>query len=188
MSKSLLISSILFLMTIPTIGFGQETPKVELFGGYSYLRADDVSSGANMNGWNASITGNTNRWFGVTLDVSGHYRDINDLPFATAMVNTHTWAVGPVFTRRGDGRVSTFGHILLGVGRSGFRTQTLSGSFNGVHYSPLGVFGGGVDLKVADRLAFRLIKGDYIVTHFAGRLEHHLRISTGLVLRGGDIR
>jgi len=188
MSKSLLVSGMLLLMTFPAVGFGQETPKVELFGGYSYLRADDVSSGANMNGWNGSITGNTNRWFGITLDVSGHYRNINDRPFARAVVNTHIWAIGPEFTRRGDDRISAFGHILLGVGRSGFRTQTLSGSFKGVHYSLLGVFGGGVDMKIGDRLAFRLIKGDYIVTHFAGRLEHQLRVSTGLVLRGGDIR
>ena len=188
MSNSLLVFSLLALMIFPAIGQGQETPKLELFGGYSYMRADDVSNGANMNGWNGSITGNTSSWFGVTLDLSGHYRNIDGLPFARAVVNTHILAVGPQIAARGSERVRPFAHFLFGVGRSGFRSQTISGSFNGVHYSMLGVFGGGVDLKIGDGLAFRMVQGDYILTHFAGRLEHQLRFSTGVVIRGGALR
>lgn len=184
----LFLSFSLFLMIMSITVHGQETPKVELFGGYSYLRADDVSSGANMNGWNLSLTGNANSWFGVALDFSGHYRNINDLPFGTAVVNTHILAVGPQFAVRSSDRMTPFAHIMFGVGRSGFRSQTISGSFEGVHYSVLGVMGGGVDLKIGNRLGYRLIQGDYILTHFAGRLEHQLRFSTGLVLRGGEVR
>ena len=47
----------------------EETPKYELFGGYSYLR----QSGTNFNGWEASGAYNFNRWIGVKLDADGHY-------------------------------------------------------------------------------------------------------------------
>ena len=188
MSRSLVLVSFCVLLFLSTRGYGQETPKLELFGGYSYMRADDASNGANMNGWNASVTGNANRWLGVTIDLSGHYRSINDLPYASSTVNTHIMAVGPRIASRGAGRITPFGHALLGVGRSGFSTRTLSGSFDGVHYSVLGILGGGVDIRVGGRLGFRLIQGDYIMTRFAGRLEHQFRLSTGLVFGAGEVR
>jgi hypothetical protein len=55
---------------------GQEEPiKGELFGGYQYTRIGG-SGGTNANGWNAALTGNVNRWFGVTGDFSGAYKSI----------------------------------------------------------------------------------------------------------------
>ena len=177
------------LFSIPGVTvLAQETPKLELFGGYSYLRADDVSSGSNMNGWNASVSGNTNDWFGVTLDFSGHYRKIDDRPETQARVNTFIMAVGPRFAARRSERMTPFAHLMAGLGRSGYRAQTIAGRFDGVHYSYLLVAGGGVDLKLGDRLAYRLLQGDYVLTHFAGRFEHQFRVSTGLVLRNGTVR
>jgi hypothetical protein len=190
MLKSLWITSLLamLLVWLSVSVQAQETPKLELFGGYSYLRADDVSAGANMHGWNGSVTGNTNGWFGVTIDFSGHYRKIDDLPETRAQVNTYLMAVGPRFSYRSGGRVTPFAHLLAGVGRSGYQAETIAGRFDGVHYSYLLVAGGGVDLKLGDRLAYRLIQSDYVLTHFAGRFEHQVRLSTGLVLRGGTVR
>ncbi|MFN7827793.1 MAG: outer membrane beta-barrel protein [Acidobacteriota bacterium] len=186
MLKSLLTTCVLAMLA--TAVSAQETPKLELFGGYSYLRADDVSAGSNMNGWNASVSGNTNDWFGVTLDFSGHYRRIDDRPETQARVNTFMMAVGPRFAARGSERVTPFAHLMAGLGRSGYRAQTIAGRFDGVHYSYLLVAGGGVDLKLGDRLAYRLLQGDYVLTHFAGRFEHQFRVSTGLVLRNGTVR
>ena len=47
--------------------------RFEVFGGYSYARADVGSSGFNLNGWNSAFVTNINRWFGIVADVSGHY-------------------------------------------------------------------------------------------------------------------
>lgn len=186
MFKALFFISLFSISGVTVLA--QETPKLELFGGYSYLRADDVSSGSNMNGWNASATGNTNDWFGVTLDFSGHYRKIIDLPQTRAQVNTYLMAVGPRFAFRKSERMTPFVHLMVGVGRSGYRAETIAGRFDGVHYSYLLAAGGGVDLKLGDRLAYRLFQGDYVLTHFAGRVERQLRLSTGLVLRSGTVK
>ena len=163
----------------------ESSPKLEIFGGYSYLRADDVSSGSNMHGWNSSVTANTNNWFGVTLDFSGNYRGIEDRPATTARVNTHLMTVGPQLAFRRSESLTPFVHILAGVGRSGYRSSTPSGYFSGVHYSYAMVAGGGLDIKLSDGLAYRLFQGDYVLTRFGGRLEHHVRVSTGFVMRAG---
>jgi len=55
-----------------TLASAQETtPKADIFGGYSLLHTGGFV-GDNASGWNASITGNLNRWFGLTADLSGH--------------------------------------------------------------------------------------------------------------------
>ncbi len=46
----------------------QETPSVEVFGGYQFSH---FTPSINANGWNTAVTGNVNRWFGITGDVSG---------------------------------------------------------------------------------------------------------------------
>lgn len=43
------------------IACGAQAQKVEVFGGYQYLRPD---SGPNLNGWNAALTGNFNKHAG----------------------------------------------------------------------------------------------------------------------------
>src|SRR6266542_1500962 len=64
------------------IAYAQEAPKAEVFGGYSYLRfrpgisvsgATFTSDTINLNGWNASLTGNFNRFLGITADFAGQY-------------------------------------------------------------------------------------------------------------------
>ena len=46
---------------------GGNTPKAEIFGGYQYTRFD---GGVNANGWNTSLTGNLNNWFGIAWVIS----------------------------------------------------------------------------------------------------------------------
>ncbi len=81
----------------------QDYPKGELFGGYQFTH---LNPGINANGWNASITGNVNRWFGVTADFSGAYK--NGGKFHTAMA-------GPVFSLRKSEIVTPFAHVLVGA-------------------------------------------------------------------------
>src|SRR6266513_1919874 len=44
----------------------QDIPKAEVFGGSSW-------AGGNFHGWNASVTGNVTKRFGIVADFSGHY-------------------------------------------------------------------------------------------------------------------
>src|SRR5215510_6064409 len=88
------IGLVVLLALFSVVAFAQESaPKAEIFGGYQYTRFD---GGTNANGWNTSVTGNLNNWFGIVGDFSGHYVD---------GVSLHLFQVGPKFTYRGGGRV-----------------------------------------------------------------------------------
>jgi hypothetical protein len=43
--------------------------------------------------------------------------------------------------------------------------------------------GGGVDVNLTRRLAFRIIQVDYVLTHFSGETQSNARITTALVYR-----
>ncbi len=149
----------------------QDTPKAEVFAGYSFSRAEAGGglSGINLNGWNAAITGNVNSWFGITADFSGHYGST----LLDAPINRHSFLFGPKLTYRGgDAKVSPFAHALFGAVRA----------HRGIANLPLGsplpllpaatetafgmALGGGVDYKVNDRVAIRLIQAEYLMTRF----------------------
>lgn len=116
----------------------------------------------DANGWNASLTGNVNQWFGVAADFSGAYKSGE---------HVHTYMFGPVLSARSD-KVTPFAHVLFG-GASGGGTNAFAMAF-----------GGGVDVKVADKVAFRLIQGDWLVFRSEGvTSKKNARISTGLVFR-----
>ena len=76
-------------------------PTVEIFGGYQFTHLEPT---LDANGWGAAVNGNFNRWLGVTADFSGTYKN---------SAHIYTYMFGPSFTAR-TGRVSAFGHTLLG--------------------------------------------------------------------------
>ena len=61
------------LLILSAAALGQEAPKAEIFGGYSYANMQLLSDRSGFNGWNASATVNINRWFGLTMDFGGAY-------------------------------------------------------------------------------------------------------------------
>jgi hypothetical protein len=74
MRKFIGMVAVVCLGVIATLA--QDYPKVEVFGGYQYSHLDLLGiTSLNNNGWNASVTGNVNKWFGVAGDVSGRLRD-----------------------------------------------------------------------------------------------------------------
>lgn len=145
----------------------QDTPKAEVFAGYSYIRSD----GANFRGWNASVAGNVNDWFGLVGDFSGNY-----LPQANAHIYTYTF--GPRFSYRKHARVTPFFHTLVGGARIGVSG---AGSESGFAAN----IGGGVDIKVNDHFAVRAIQADGLITRFGGTTTADPRLSFGVVFRFG---
>ena len=59
--------AVLLTLGVPLSSAAQETPRAEVFGGYSWTRVD----GRDMNGWNASVTLNLREWLGISTDISG---------------------------------------------------------------------------------------------------------------------
>ena len=67
----------LALLILPVSALAQQTPKVEVFGGYSNLTPNvdvsNINGNFNLSGFDVSVTENLNSWFGGVLDFSSHY-------------------------------------------------------------------------------------------------------------------
>jgi hypothetical protein len=183
MRKLLFVASLLILLPLGV--FAQDKPKVEVFGGYSYLRTDD-SLELDLHGWNASVTGNVNKWFGIKADFSGHYDDVQISPGVRADVSAHLFLAGPQFAYRKNDVWQHFVHLLVGAARSHISARTATGrtKLTDTHFAF--VAGGGLDAHVAKHLAIRIFQTDYVYVHDDLDDTHNFRFSTGLVLRLGD--
>jgi opacity protein-like surface antigen len=153
--------AILSLVSFSTAA--QDYPKVEIFWGYQFTHLKPVG---NANGWNASFTLNLNRWFGGTADFSGAYRTGDTV---------HTFMFGPVFALRKAEKVTPFAHALFGTDYQTDRRSTSGFSM---------AMGGGLDIKVHEGLAVRLVQADWLPLHFGPKWEtKNVRVSAGLVWR-----
>jgi outer membrane immunogenic protein len=179
----------LLLAAVPVAA--QEAPKVEIAGGYSYVRANlipDTGCCFGMNGGTGSIAYNLNDWLGLVGELGGyHTGDVKSTGFDLTVVS---YLFGPQLSYRRSDRFTPFAHLLLGGAHAGgsLYTGTASvpgpGSQNGFAMAA----GGGFDLNVSPHLAIRLIQADYSLTRFSNGVNHHqnnLRLTFGVVFRFG---
>jgi len=160
----------LLLMLLAVPAFAQDYPKAELFGGYSFMRADTgVGTHYNANGWAAGLTGNANDWFGVAGYFSGHYK---------SGVKIYGFLFGPELSYRKNEKVRPFFHALFG----GAHGSGGGGSDNAFAMA----YGGGFDVKANDKVAIRVAQFDYVATRFGGVFEHNYAFSAGVVFRFGQ--
>lgn len=152
----------------------QQTPRFEVFGGYSFLAADLNDSNFNLNGFHVSAAENLNKWVGGVLDFSTHYGTRAGLN-----VNTQSIMYGPRFSYRKSKVITPSAHALFGAVRG-------SAGFDGIskpdtHFGL--ALGGEIDIAINDHVAFRLVQGDYLMTNFVNMRQDNIRVSTGLVFR-----
>ncbi len=164
MKKFAALPALLVILMLPSAARAQ---KVQVFGGYSYLRLDTGAGKVNLNGWEASATVK-NTWLGLTADFSGHYGS----PQGTS-TSVQTFLFGPQLSLPVP-FVSPYVHALVGGAREA------SGNFSDTAFAA--AFGGGVDAHIAPLLSYRLFQVDYLATRFGGNTQNHLRVSTGLVI------
>ena len=75
-------------MVVPMVVSAQAVPRVEVFGGYSYMQVRGYAADESLfvpgsgtvsfpsfgsNGWATGVAVNVTRWFGVAADISGLY-------------------------------------------------------------------------------------------------------------------
>ncbi len=175
---AMLLAMIVVLCTFATLAAAQDrpAPKWELYGGYSlfYPGADvhgqlpaalfPISSRLETNprGIGGSATYNFNRWAGLTLDASHHWRAgessacgvcklLDDAAFSNL-------SVGPKITFRSH-RFSLFLEGLVGVHR------LFPEAFHDV--SKLGFMaGGGLDINLSSHFALRLLRADFVFSNY----------------------
>jgi hypothetical protein len=166
----------LLVSMVSLAAFAQEggnTPKAEIFGGYQYTRFD---GGVNANGWNTSLTGNLNNWFGIAADFSGAYKTQNGVSF-----NNYTYTFGPVISYRHNDKFTPFAHFLAGGNHA---SASISGVGSGSDNGFAMMFGGGLDLKASQHLALRAVQFDWLSLHSNGASDNNnMRISTGILFR-----
>ncbi len=189
-----------------TSGGDSDTPRVQLFVGYSFWRAlppHDVNRVAWMHGGSASLAINLNSWLGLVGDFGG-YDDSRFGPVpgggvASADGNAFSYLIGPRFSLRKYKRITPFAQVLFGAAHAS--PVTLSGCA-GVGCTPLSsentfamTAGGGVDLKIVRHFAIRLFQAEYLMTRFDDistntgdrTIQNNLRLSTGLVFSFGSV-
>ena len=174
MRKFIVLALLLGMSSLATFAQEMQTeaPKAEIFGGYQYTRFD---GGLNANGWNSSVTGNLNRWFGVAADFSGAYKSQSGVSF-----HNYTYTFGPVVSYRHNESFTPFAHFLAGGFHASASSSGVSGSDGGFAM----MFGGGVDVKVSQRIALRAVQFDWLSLHSNGVSDNNnMRISTGILLR-----
>jgi Outer membrane protein beta-barrel domain len=173
MNKLVLLVVFLGLLLLPAMA--ADTPKAEVFGGYQYTRVNVEGTGFNFNGWNASLTGNVNNWFGVTGDFSGAYKTESGVS-----VKVYTYTFGPTVSLNHEGKVNPFVHALFGGAHLSASLEGTGGGTNGFAME----MGGGVDAKLSPHLAFRAVQADWVYYRFQGVGESkNVRLSTGIVFR-----
>jgi outer membrane protein OmpA-like peptidoglycan-associated protein/opacity protein-like surface antigen len=184
------------------------TPKVELFVGYSYLRAVPTLADGNrmvwLNGGSTSIAFNFNRHLGIVGDFGGF--DDSEIRLAGTGTNSssvvdssgtaYTYLFGPRLSFRNHERITPFAQVLFG----GIHASevTLSSGCTGAGCTVLPAensfamtAGGGFDLKVSHHLAIRIIQAEYLMTRFenlstgASASQNDMRLSSGIVFRLG---
>jgi hypothetical protein len=173
MKKLLILFCFVGLLSFPLMA--EDYPKAEIFGGYQFLH----SEGENTNGWNASLTGNFNKYLGVTGDFGGAYETV-DVLGTNVNVRAYTYTGGPVLNLNHEGTVNPFVHALFGgVHFTGSAPGFGSGSLNGFTM----MYGGGADLKMSKLLALRG-QVDWVYLRVSGvSSSKNVRLSTGIVLR-----
>ncbi len=194
------------------------TPRVEIFGGYQYIRTDLPGLGDhNASGWTSAVSTNFNKYLGFTSEISGHWASTGFTDFkpleglqgnGNLAYRSYTLMGGPRFTMR-DHRMTTYAHALFGIGHIAFNKANLTDLLNlakSLGADPetqisgfssnsfAAAFGGGIDVHLTPAVSLRVIQAEYLLTHFRDLIDverhnqHNIRVSFGIAFRLGEVR
>ncbi|HSE31591.1 MAG TPA: outer membrane beta-barrel protein [Pyrinomonadaceae bacterium] len=210
MAKTILLG--LIIVACASIAAAQDDYKRwEIFGGYSHNRVDTgigdddpelgdfIDEREGFHGFNASVTGNLTRYFGLKFDVSGHYKS-RTIPFGTAAngvsINSRLYNFLGGVQIKDNSTESTFkpfAHALVGAANGRNRVNFSNDVCVLIAPSPCpvdftdsetgfaGAFGGGIDIRASNRIDIRVIQVDYNPTRLFDSTQHNFRIGVGIV-------
>ena len=164
----------LLVSIVPAAALAQDTPKADVFGGYSLTRSEDT----NLHGFEASLALNLGGSFGVVVDLSGHFATVDGID-----VSRTFFLAGPRLARRGDD-LTIYGQVLVGGVRTSAGVEVLGVNISEQSTDLAGTVGGGVDFRVAGNWGVRL-QGELAVIRGDGKTSTEPRASLGIVYRAG---
>ena len=170
----------------------------------------NLPSKLNGNGFTASVQENLNSWFSGVLDVSGAFSNLNmdttaevlaagaipALPNASFTEmwkqQLYTFLFGPQFTLRRSPYIQPFIRVLAGGAHTAINANLAENGAklyeNDLRTSDASVaFGGGAgaDIRVTDRVYFRLA-ADLIRTTLFNDTQDNVRVAAGITYRIGS--
>lgn len=200
---------LLLCCALPAPAQSDDHPRVEIFGGYSYLSTDynpvppvpfipiivAFDPKQKMHGVNASVTGYLTKNFGLTGDFSAHFKkhSIPDPLGGTITTDIRVVNItgGPQYKFRNKSRVTPFARALAGVAftssKDTFPSLNATGTSSSTDFTMM--LGGGVDVRVNKHFDARVFQADYNPV-FLSRGNHlgfgktradNVRFSFGLV-------
>lgn len=178
----------------------QEAPKVDVFLGYSFLRANPARTAPAFgnHGGEGSLAMNINNNFGMEFDFGGYYNGNVNKRGIEAL--STTFLFGPRLSFGRSKEIDPYFHVLFGgIYVSGTKPGEAAGTSIGVSQRNFAMAtGGGVDIRLTKFMLFRPIQLDYFLTRledlgFSGlptqnRNQHNVRASAGLVFQFGGAR
>ena len=160
----------------------------------------------SFHGFNVSGVYNLNRWLGVKGDISGTYNssrfngnvDVGGTPVSISFdtdSSLYNFLGGvQVKDNSREGRFKPFAHALVGAGHARTKFDDFActpgnlcaavippdDSFGETGFA--GAFGGGLDIRLNDRIQIRAFQVDYNPVRIEGSTSHNARFGAGIVL------
>lgn len=216
------MKKLLFLASLITpcasLTYAQDRSRPEFFAGYSHENIDSgikspdfagtgipstsLEQRYKLNGFNVSGTGYVTKRFGITGDFSaGFERRIDDFGIVQtrAKFSLYNITAGPQVKFFNHRRATPFVRALFGVARRNLKETVDVAVASPITFAEDSTtsfamnLGGGIDVRLNDRIDIRVIQVDYNPiflksrtvedVNFPGRTAHGVRFSVGLVFR-----
>jgi opacity protein-like surface antigen len=204
MKKLLTLFALLALSSFSTFAQrrGEETPLIEVNGGYTYMRWQvpafaQPPSSLNYNGFNVGAALNFTRWLALAVDLSGVY-NTEGPSSGNATQHIYSYLAGPRIYPVGHHKLSPYIHGLIGVASYHLHvpdpdpTLVFNETDNNLSFD----VGGGVDWKLSRHFAFRVgqvdyqqtraLRNDAVLSGASPSNQNNFKFSTGLVIRFGE--
>lgn len=182
--------------------------KNEFYAGFSHQQVGN-SDRVPYNGFEVSYVRNVHRYVGIKGDFSASYRNLafTSPSFVSSGItypsvrfknnNSLYNFLGGVQIKdnASTGRLKPFAHALVGVAHNRSKVKfieclsncsspaltTPNNTFTDTGFG--GAFGGGLDVKVNDKIDFRLIQVDYNPVYTNSRVNNNFRFGIGIVFK-----
>jgi outer membrane immunogenic protein len=169
------------------------TPRFEAGLDYTFTR---VNPGGNLTSYNTEggsgyVEYNLNRVVGLVADLGSNYiGNVNGFPINNT---AFTYLFGPRFNWR-ISRFTLYTQTLVGGERfsNGYDPASPAPALGTSENSFAAAIGGGVDVRLTDRIAIKPIQVEYLMTQLpssfvnVNQVQNNLRYSAGVVLRFGS--
>jgi opacity protein-like surface antigen len=178
---------VVLMVSVVSVFAQGEDRKPEVFIGYSNLQAEGLSDTNDPNGFlsndffnrrttlhgiNGEVTLFPFQTFGITGDVSFNRKGRSvSVTNGSNSQDTDVWYFmgGPSYVFPSSGRLQPFARVLAGVARTNFEVEVERNFSNGTVHNEFDVgstdfamgLGGGLDVRVGDRVKVRVIQIDY---------------------------